>query len=106
MGKTGASDTFQRVYRIVRQIPRGRVLTYGQVARLAGMPNGARVVGYAMAACPEDVPWQRVVGKSRRNFGRISLRDSQTAELQRRFLEGEGVRFTGGGEIDLKRFGA
>ena len=58
-------------------------MTYGQVARHAEMPNGARVVGYAMAAAPQDVPWQRVVGKSRKNFGRISLRDSVYADIQR-----------------------
>jgi len=98
-------NVFARIYRAVRRVPRGGVMTYGQVARRCRMPNGARVVGYAMAVCPEDVPWQRVVGKSREHFGRITLRDSQTADMQRQFLEGEGVCFTGTGEIDLKRFG-
>jgi len=101
--KTG--DTFERIYRVVRSIPQGSVMTYGQVAELAGMPRAARVAGYAMAAAPEDVPWQRVVGKSRKNRARITLRDSLTADIQRQLLEGEGIEFDGG-EIDLERFGA
>lgn len=97
--------TYQRIYALVRRIPRGRVMTYGQVASKAALPNGARVVGYAMAAAPEDVPWQRVVGKSRPGYGRISLRDSMYADIQRQLLISEGLSFTDRNEIDLSRFG-
>lgn len=55
------SDFTDRVYAIVEQIPRGRVASYGQIARLAGRPRAAREVGWAMRRCPEALPWQRVV---------------------------------------------
>ena len=82
------------------------MLTYGEVARRAGLSNAARLAGYAMAVAPDGLPWQRVVGKSRRRYGRVTIRDSLQAELQRELLEAEGVRFTELGEIDLERFGA
>ncbi|PYV83390.1 MAG: cysteine methyltransferase, partial [Acidobacteria bacterium] len=53
---------FQQVYRVVRQIPPGKVLTYGQIATLVGAPYLARQVGWAMHGCPPWLPWQRVVG--------------------------------------------
>jgi len=88
----------------VRAIPRGRVATYGQVARLAGLGGQARRVGYALAARPAGsrVPWQRVVNAA----GRISPRsgDRSVEILQRRLLEREGVRFDAAGRIDLARF--
>jgi methylated-DNA-protein-cysteine methyltransferase-like protein len=89
---------------VVRRIPRGRVASYGQVARLAGLPGRARQVGYAMHALPSGtrVPWHRVVNAQ----GRISLRRRPGAELtQRMLLEREGVRFGPGGRIVLARFG-
>ena len=97
-----------RVWEVVRQVPAGRVVTYGQVAQIVGPPEGmhikdylafgARWVGGAMAACPEDVPWQRVVNAQ----GKISLRTG--AEKQRQMLEMEGVEFDERDRIDLKRF--
>jgi len=97
---TGA---YQRIYAVVRRIPRGQVATYGQVARLAGLPGRARQVGYAMHALPRGsaVPWQRVVNAR----GTISRRRVPGAELtQRVLLEREGVRFGAGGRISLERF--
>jgi methylated-DNA-protein-cysteine methyltransferase related protein len=102
--------TFNRhVWDAVRQIPRGRVATYGQIARRVPLPPGvdpqdyqafgARWVGSAMAACPDDVPWQRVINSK----GEISLRAG--AERQRHLLEAEGVLFDDRGRVDLKRFG-
>ncbi len=66
------SDRYPRIYSVVRRIPNGRVATYGQIARLAGLPGGARQVGYALHALDEDsdVPWQRVVNAR----GRVSSR--------------------------------
>ena len=84
--------SWDRVYRLVKKIPRGRVLTYGQLARALKLPGGARTAGRAMFACPSQrgIPWQRVVGAE----GRILIREPQ-ASLQRKLLESEGTRFTG-----------
>jgi len=92
-----------------RQIPPGKVASYGQIALLIPPPMGVdfdsykafapRWVGGAMAACPDDVPWQRVINSQ----GRISERPG--AERQRMLLEEEGVQFNQGGRIDLKIFG-
>lgn len=96
---TGA---YRRIYQVVRRIPRGRVATYGDVARLAGLPGHARQVGYALHALPSGngVPWHRVVNAR----GAISLRRRPGADVtQRLLLEREGVRFDQRGRLDLKR---
>ena len=98
------SSAYQRIYAVVRRIPRGKVATYGQVARLARLPGHARQVGYAMHALPPDtrVPWQRVVNAQ----GKVSRRRVPGAELtQRMLLLQEGVRFGGGGRISFALFG-
>jgi methylated-DNA-protein-cysteine methyltransferase-like protein len=85
---------FKQVYAIVRSIPRGTVLTYGQIAMLLGAPTMARQVGWAMHGCPKGLPWQRVVGAG----GRLlinSLSKDGGSLLQRQLLELEGVRFNG-----------
>lgn len=93
--------TWERVYEVVRRIPRGRVATYGQIARLAGLGGHARGVGYALSACDEDLPWHRVINAR----GEISARaDPWYEERQRRLLAGEGVAFDTRGRIDLDRF--
>jgi methylated-DNA-protein-cysteine methyltransferase-like protein len=93
------------VYRLVRRIPRGKVLTYGQVAAMIGRPRAARAVGTALGALDgallEIVPWQRVVNAG----GRVSPRGGLWAEQQRELLEREGVRFDRSGTVDLGRFG-
>jgi methylated-DNA-protein-cysteine methyltransferase related protein len=99
-----AAGTFARIYQVVRDIPRGRVMTYGAVARRAGLPQGARTVGRAMAASPEVLPWQRVVGLLRAGIAHITIRDPLAAGLQRALLEKEGVKFRRDGGIDLARF--
>jgi methylated-DNA-protein-cysteine methyltransferase-like protein len=95
---------FARVYEAVRGIPRGRVATYGQVARWLGSPRGARAVGWALRALRGGkevrVPWHRVVGQG----GRISLRAGAGPHLQVRRLRAEGVRFVGG-RVDVTRHG-
>lgn len=87
------------VYALVTQIPRGRVVTYGQLAKAARLRGGARTAGRAMAACPagRGIPWHRVVGAG----GRILLREPH-ASLQRRLLESEGTRLIAG-RVDLAR---
>jgi len=97
-------STYTRIYAVVRQIPRGRVATYGQVAELAGLAGHARQVGYALHALPDSstVPWHRVVNAR----GEISLRRSAGADqLQRMLLEEEDVAFDIRGRINLKRVG-
>jgi methylated-DNA-protein-cysteine methyltransferase related protein len=90
------------IYALVRRIPRGRVATYGQIARLARWGRRARHVGWAMHACPEGVPWHRVINSK----GEISPRATgDSHELQRLLLEAEGIDFDLRGRVDLKRFG-
>ncbi|MEZ4423407.1 MAG: MGMT family protein [Gemmatimonadota bacterium] len=99
-------SAYTRIYRVVRAIPAGRVSTYGDVARQAGLPGHARQVGYALAALPDDsdVPWHRVVNArgeiSRRSAGPLSER------IQHALLRQEGVRFAANGRIDLERYGS
>ena len=97
------------VWKIARLIPTGKVATYGQIAAFIPAPEGAspeeyqaaraRWAGQAMAECPPDVPWQRVINAQ----GMISPR--RGAEEQRRLLEAEGVPFDARRRIDLARFG-
>jgi len=98
------SETYARIYAVVKRVPRGRVATYGQIARLAGIPGAARQVGYALHSTPAGtrIPWQRVVNAQ----GTISRRaDPDDETHQRRLLEAEGVRFDARGRIPLERFG-
>jgi methylated-DNA-protein-cysteine methyltransferase related protein len=99
-----------QVWEIVRRIPKGKVTTYGRIAAMMPPPGGmdaknylafgARWVGGAMAACPEGVPWQRVVNAQ----GKISLRPGEASSRQRELLEEEGIEFEENGRIDLSRF--
>jgi alkylated DNA nucleotide flippase Atl1/3-methyladenine DNA glycosylase AlkD len=96
----------EKIYAVIRRIPRGRVATYGQVAALAGLPRRARLVGHVLRETPHevDVPWQRVVNAQ----GTISDRGDGlgwSEGYQRHLLEGEGVLFSRSGRIDLDRFG-
>ena len=96
------SNSYQRIYAVVRRIPKGRVATYGQVASLAGLAGHARQVGYALHALPEGtaIPWHRVVNAS----GGISLRSMPGSELvQRGLLEREGIRLDPRGRVPLAR---
>ncbi len=92
--------SYQRIYRVVRRIPQGRVATYGQVASLAGLAGHARQVGYALHALPQGtvVPWHRVVNAA----GRISTRATPGGELvQRVLLEREGISLDSRGKVPL-----
>jgi methylated-DNA-protein-cysteine methyltransferase-like protein len=102
---------FELVWELVRQIPAGKVSTYGQLAAYlpppAGMGErayqvrGARMVGGAMAACPADVPWQRVINSQ----GKVSQREGAGEQQQRILLEAEGVNFDDRERVDLSLFG-
>lgn len=93
---------YERIYAVVREIPEGRVATYGQVAVLAGLPGHARQVGYALHALKDDgVPWHRVINAQ----GKVSPRSEPGYDgYQRHLLEEEGVVFKLGGAVDLKRY--
>jgi methylated-DNA-protein-cysteine methyltransferase-like protein len=96
--------SWERIYTVVRRIPRGRVATYGQVAALAGLPGHARQVGYALHALPDGtrLPWHRVINAR----GEVSLRRAPGPELsQRMLLEREGIRFDARGRVDLAACG-
>lgn len=95
-------NAFTRVYAVVEEIPAGRVATYGQVALLAGMPRGARVVGYAMRASPagRGLPCHRVLNRS----GELAPEHAFGGQAyQRMLLEAEGVSFLADGRVDLAR---
>jgi len=98
-------STWPRFYEVVKQVPPGRVTSYGAVARGAGLPGYARQVGYALAALPDGtaVPWHRVVNAR----GEVSARrgDPSCEHLQRAILESEGVTFDARGRIDMERRG-
>jgi methylated-DNA-protein-cysteine methyltransferase-like protein len=93
------------IYAIVSAIPRGRVATYGDVAKLAGMPSGHRVVARVMKTCPESLPWYRVIGKKDARRGQINIVTGEHAEFQRARLEAEGVEFDENGFVSFSRFG-
>jgi methylated-DNA-protein-cysteine methyltransferase related protein len=94
---------YQRIYAVVRQIPSGKVATYGQIAGIVGCT--ARLVGYAMAALKHidapDVPWQRIVNRQ----GKISILDPFGKSIQRQILEEEGVVFSRNDQIDFYKYG-
>ena len=91
--------TWEPVYRFVQRIPRGKVLTYGALAKALRLPGGARTAGRAMAASPsgKGIPWHRVLGAS----GKILIREPY-ASLQRKLLESEGVTVVES-HVDMKR---
>jgi methylated-DNA-protein-cysteine methyltransferase-like protein len=100
------TNLYQRIYAIIRQIPPGRVATYGQVARIVGNVS-AQMVGFALAALrthevEEPVPWQRVINAQ----GRISPHGAGYGSLiQRELLEAEGVHFDETGQVDFDVYG-
>ena len=99
-----------RVYEICRAIPAGKVMTYGRIAQLIPPPLGVdpgtylklspRWVGSAMAACPEEVPWQRVINGQ----GKVSPRPGMAVLVQRKLLEQEGVVFDAKERVDLATY--
>jgi methylated-DNA-protein-cysteine methyltransferase-like protein len=96
-------DLSGRVIEIVKSIPRGKVATYGQIARLAGHRRGARLVSYLLHSLSEkhNLPWHRVINRD----GKISLKPGYGYELQRQMLKNEGIVFQSGDTIDLNKYG-
>ncbi|NJK72841.1 MAG: methyltransferase [Microcoleus sp. SU_5_6] len=98
------TSKYQKIYDVVRQIPPGKVLTYGLVAELAGLYGRSRLVGYALfrVEIDSDIPWQRVVNAK----GEISYSEARCGGdyLQKNLLEEEGIEFIKGDRIDLKKY--
>ena len=98
-----SETAYDRIYAVVRRIPKGRVATYGQVAEVAGLEGRARMVGYALSRLPSGnrLPWHRVINAE----GRVSRRSTEIAEEdQRQLLEAEGVQLDRHGTVDLGRY--
>ncbi len=99
-------DFFRLVHKIVAMIPSGYVMTYGQIAAMAGNSRASRAVGYALRVKPEsgEIPWHRVVNSK----GEISTRGTMQGDddrfLQRVLLESEGITFSANGKINLKKY--
>jgi methylated-DNA-protein-cysteine methyltransferase-like protein len=94
----------KKVIAYIKKIPKGKVVTYGQIAALAGKPHGARGVGWILHACSKShkLPWQRVINSQ----GRISFpRDSREFSLQKNMLLKEKVKVSDAGAISLKTYG-
>jgi methylated-DNA-protein-cysteine methyltransferase-like protein len=98
--QTNDSKYRERVYEIVREIPVGRVMTYGQIAAILGEGYTPRTVGFVMhAADTKEIPWQRVINSQGAcSTGKMTL----PVNLQQQILESEGVKFDGKGRCDLK----
>lgn len=100
--EAGREKIFARVFALCRRIPRGRVMTYGQIATIVENRLSPRAVGWAMHGCPEGVPWHRVVNAS----GGMSTERIPDIPpgLQRALLRAEGVVFRRNGTLDLDRY--
>ena len=102
---------YAQVWDIVRQIPGGKVASYGQIAKMLPLPAGvdsetylefgALWVSGAVASCPDDVPWQRVVNSK----GEVSEKNGADAKRHKLLLEEEGILFGIRGRIDMKKYG-
>src|SRR6185436_19457968 len=95
----GPTVAHLRILDVIRSVPRGRVLTYGEVARRAGLPGRARLVGFVLRTCPlaHDHPWHRIIGAG----GRIAKVDDAGRREQRRRLMAEGVRVDARGRLAI-----
>lgn len=96
-------NAFDKIYSIVRTIPEGKVMSYGQVALLAGNPRWSRVVGYALHVNPDPsfIPCHRVVTKDGRVSSSFAFGGS---DIQRALLENEGVRFSSDGRVIMEEY--
>lgn len=92
----------QQVVEIIKNIPKGKVATYGQIATFAGSPRAARQVVRILHSCSDrdNLPWHRVINR----HGQISLKPDFGYEIQKGLLEGEGIEFDENDTVDLDRF--
>ena len=90
---------YEDIYTVVERVPYGKVISYGQIARLLGQPRAARAVGRAMRICPDSLPWQRVV------MADGTVTGGGFAETRRAILESEGVKFLSDGRVDMRMCG-
>lgn len=97
MSEEKKNSFFEEVYKVVTRIPAGKVMSYGQIARVLGAPRAARQAGWAMRCCPDDIPWQRVVKDS----GEIA--GGGHADFRRILLEEERVSFLPDGRVDMEK---
>lgn len=99
----GPSTFHRRVIAIIKRVPKGKVVTYGQVAAMAGSPRGARQVSWTLhtAGAKENLPWQRVINRE----GKISIAKGDGYELQKAMLIDEGVKFDRKDVVDLEKYG-
>ena len=86
---------YKQVYGIVEQIPYGKVISYGEIAKILGRPRAAREVGRAMRLCPDGLPWQRVV------MADGSITGGSFAEARRSLLESEDITFHPDGRVNM-----
>ncbi|MFN2532321.1 MAG: MGMT family protein [Pyrinomonadaceae bacterium] len=94
-------DYQQKVFKLVRRIPPGRVMTYGQIAELLGAAYTARTIGFAMHGSDDRTPWHRVINaQGKCSTGRVVL----PHDKQQRLLENEGIVFDKSGRCDLQRY--
>ena len=99
-------DFFKLVHKIVAMIPRGYVMTYGQIAVMAGNSRASRAVGYALRVKPDsgEIPWHRVVNSRGEISTRVTMQGDDDRFLQRVLLESEGIIFSSNGRIDLNKY--
>ncbi|PMC35990.1 cysteine methyltransferase [Bacillus sp. UMB0899] len=92
----------ERAIKIIMQIPHGRVMTYGQIARISGSPRGARQIVRILHSMSTKyhLPWHRVINSK----GEIGLKDQTSFQLQKQLLESEGIKVTEEGCIDLTKY--
>jgi methylated-DNA-protein-cysteine methyltransferase-like protein len=102
---TSAASQAERIYAVLRALPRGQVATYGQLALLAGIHAGHRVAARALQQCPDGLPWHRVLAKKDARRAKIAVADADHASLQRKRLAAEGVTFDKDGYVVLRQFG-
>jgi len=94
------ASAFEKIYKIIRRIPKGKVATYGQIAAMAGYERGARTVGWALNYhSGDDLPWHRVINAG----GKSSLPEGR-GQLQKALLEIEDIVFDQQDRIDLKKY--
>ena len=97
------TETTLRIQAVLARVPRGKVISYGAAAAMAGLPNGARQVVRVLHACAanEGLPWHRILRKD----GSIALPRGEGFELQKALLEAEGVAVSAAGRVDLALYG-